>query len=80
MGEAMFTIIATIAKLERDIIADRVKSGIRRARNEGKRLGRPKAWVHLAKIATLRAEGRSLRAIASELGVSTATVRRNLVA
>ena len=61
-----------------DVICERVKPVIRRAHTEGKKLGRPNAWGHPAKVATLRAEGRSLREIARELGVSAATVRRNL--
>ena len=41
LGAAIFTIISAVAQLERDIIAERVKSGLRRARDNGKRLGRP---------------------------------------
>lgn len=76
MGEAMFTIIAAIAKLERDIIAERVKSGLRRARSQGKRLGRPRSVVSPVRVSRLQSEGLSLRAIAGKLGVSEATVRR----
>ena len=78
MGEAMFTIIAAIAKLERDIIAERVKSGLRRARKEGTRLGRPKAKLNRLKAARLKSQGLSVRAIAKELGCSSATVHRCL--
>ena len=76
MGEAMFTIVAAIAKLERDIICERVKSGMRRAKAEGKRVGRPKAKVDRTRISRMRREGMSLRSIATRLGVSEATVRR----
>ena len=41
LGQAVFTIIAAIAQLERSLIAERVKAGLRRARAEGTRLGRP---------------------------------------
>jgi putative DNA-invertase from lambdoid prophage Rac len=64
MGEAMFTIIAAIAKLERDIISERVQGGLRRARESGKILGRPKARIDIKKIKELRAEGVSIREIA----------------
>ena len=45
LGEAIFTIISAMSKLERDIIAERVKGGLRKARAKGKRLGRPKSRV-----------------------------------
>ncbi len=41
LGAAIFTIIGAVAQLERDIIVERVRAGLRRARNNGKRLGRP---------------------------------------
>src|SRR3989442_13992227 len=40
LGGAIFTIVAAVAQLERDIIAERVKAGLRRAKEEGKRIGR----------------------------------------
>lgn len=42
MGRAMFTIISAFAQLERDIISERTKAGLRRAKAQGKKLGRPK--------------------------------------
>ncbi len=49
LGSAIFTIISAVAQLERDIIAERVKAGLRRAKENGKKLGRPKveaeAWL-----------------------------------
>jgi len=42
MGRAMFTIISAFAQLERDIISERTKAGLARARAKGKRLGRPR--------------------------------------
>ena len=74
LGSAIFTIIAAVAQLERDIIAERVKAGLRRARENGKRLGRPRASVDTEKIHWLRSKGLSLRAIAKETGVSRTTV------
>src|SRR6266566_1527875 len=47
LGQAVFTIIAAIAQLERSLIAERVRAGLRRARAEGKRLGRPPLQVDL---------------------------------
>jgi len=78
LGHAIFTIISAIGELERDIIAERVKAGLRRAINSGKRLGRPRASIDLEKLNRLHSEGRSHRQIAAELGTSHATVGRML--
>ncbi len=78
LGSAIFTIISAVAQLERDIIAERVKAGLRRARENGKKLGRPSKKVDRYEIRRLRSEGRSLRQIAAELNVSKNTVARHL--
>jgi DNA invertase Pin-like site-specific DNA recombinase len=75
-GRLVFGIFASIAEFERELIRDRVKSGIAAARSKGKRLGRPRVSVDPARIATLRAQGLSLRAVAAKLGVSERSVRR----
>jgi DNA invertase Pin-like site-specific DNA recombinase len=74
LGSAIFTILAAVAQLERDIIAERVKAGLRRARENGKKLGRPKTSVDTDKIHRLRSQGLSHRAIATRLGISHSTV------
>jgi len=74
LGSAIFTIISAVAQLERDIIAERVKAGLRRARENGKKLGRPRAVVDVQEVQRLRSKGLSLRAIAKETGVSRTTV------
>jgi len=78
LGSAIFTIISAVAQLERDIIAERVKAGLRRARESGKRLGRPKLQVDSTQVLRLRSEGLSLRAIAQEMGISRTTVSQIL--
>ena len=70
LGEAIFTIIAAMAALERNIIVERVKAGLNRARSQGKRLGRPLADVDARRVLELRRDGRSLRDIARRLGTS----------
>jgi DNA invertase Pin-like site-specific DNA recombinase len=70
LGSAIFTIISAVAQLERDIIAERVKAGLRRAKENGKKLGRPRVSVDKGQIRRLRAEGKSLREIAEQLGIS----------
>ena len=63
-----------MAQLERDIIAERVKAGLRRARTNGQKLGRPKVQVDLERFKALRSAGYSTRQIARDLGVSKGTV------
>ncbi len=58
LGSAIFTIISAVAQLERDIIAERVKAGLRRAVEGGKRLGRPNGTsLDVEAIYRLRSEG-----------------------
>ncbi len=78
LGSAIFTIISAVAQLERDIIAERVKAGLRRAKENGKKLGRPRVNVDPDEIHRLRLKGLSLRQIATELGFSRSTVARSL--
>ena len=75
-GRLVFGIFASIAEFERELIRDRVRSGIAAAKAKGKRLGRPKATVDASRVAVLRAQGLSWRAIAGEMGVGTGTLRR----
>jgi DNA invertase Pin-like site-specific DNA recombinase len=67
IGEAMFTIISAMAKLERDIIVERVKAGMRKAKEQGKQIGRPKVEVDVDTILSLRQQGLSLQAIADRV-------------
>ncbi len=79
LGSAIFTIISAVAQVERDIIAERVKAGLRRAKENGKRLGRPQGTAVDVDAATrLRREGLGLRQIAEKLGSSKTTVGRVL--
>jgi DNA invertase Pin-like site-specific DNA recombinase len=75
-GRLVFGIFASIAEFERELIRDRVKSGLRNAVARGKRLGRPRKALDAARIAKLRDSGRSWRAVARDLGTNTATARR----
>ncbi len=74
LGSAIFTIISAVAQLERDIIAERVKAGLRRAKENGKKLGRPKLSIDTEQIHRLREQGLSLREIAKRIGISRTTV------
>ncbi len=78
LGSAIFTIISAVAQLERDIIAERVKAGLRRAKENGKKLGRPTVEVDPEQIQCLRSQGMSLRGIADNLGISHTKVAQIL--
>jgi len=78
LGSAIFTIISAVAQLERDIIAERVKAGLRRAKENGKKLGRPRAEVSKGEIYRLHSHGLSLRKIATQLNISKSTVAKYL--
>jgi DNA invertase Pin-like site-specific DNA recombinase len=78
LGQALFTIVAAVAQLERDLIRERVCAGIRNARAAGKSLGRPRRIVDSDVIARMRSEGASVRQISRDLGVGYGTVRTRL--
>ncbi len=78
MGKAMFTIIAAMAELERDVLRERVIAGVRRAQAAGKHCGRPKVEMDLRPALALLKEGRSLKETSRILGVSRNTLRRRL--
>jgi DNA invertase Pin-like site-specific DNA recombinase len=79
LGQALFTIVSAVAQLERDLIRERVTAGIRNARVNGKKLGRPKSAVARERILELKAQGLSLREIAKKLGIGYGTVRARLL-
>jgi DNA invertase Pin-like site-specific DNA recombinase len=69
-GKMVFTVLGAVAELERSLIVERVKAGLRNARAKGKRLGRPAKQVNTAQIAALRDQGVPWRLIGTQLGVS----------
>jgi DNA invertase Pin-like site-specific DNA recombinase len=75
-GKMIFTVLGAVAELERSLIVERVRAGLRNARAEGKTLGRPRKIVDSATIAALRAQGLSWAKIAAQLGVGEGTVYR----
>jgi DNA invertase Pin-like site-specific DNA recombinase len=77
-GKMVFTVLGAVAELERSLIVERVRAGLRNARAKGKRLGRPRVVVDGARISRLHSQGRSIREIADELGCSRGTVHKTL--
>lgn len=77
-GKMVFTVLGAVAELERSLITERVRAGIRNARAKGKTLGRPRIAVDAPTICRLRAQGHSLREIADELGYSRGLVHKTL--
>lgn len=75
-GKMVFTVLGAVAELERSLIVERVKAGLRNARAKGKRLGRPHKIVDASRIATLRAQGKSWRKISRIMQCSARTCRR----
>lgn len=75
-GKMVFTVLGAVAELERSLIVERVKAGLRNARAKGKRLGRPPSVVNAATVSRLRSQGVPWRTIAGQLGVGVATLYR----
>jgi len=78
LGRAIVIIIGAIAELERSLIVERVRAGMRRARLEGQRIGRAPLVLDNLAIQQDRQRGQSIRQIASGHRISTATVQRVL--
>jgi DNA invertase Pin-like site-specific DNA recombinase len=78
-GKMTFTVLGAVAELERSLLIERVRAGLRSAKARGKRLGRmPRFDVKDYHIARLRSDGLSNRAIARQLGCSEYLIRRKV--
>jgi DNA invertase Pin-like site-specific DNA recombinase len=75
MGKMVFTVLGAVAELERSLIVERVKAGLRNAKAKGKRLGRPRVAVDAGRIGRLRSQGHSWAAIAERLDVGLVGIR-----
>jgi len=76
LEKMVFTVLGAVAELERSLIAERVRAGLRNARARGARLGRPPKIFDTGRISTLRAQGVGWRTIAKELRVGVGTLYR----
>jgi putative DNA-invertase from lambdoid prophage Rac len=77
-GKMTMGVIAAVAEFERDLLIERTQSGLKRAKAQGKALGRPAALTNAqqATICQHRAQGISLGALGKEYGVSRAAIQR----
>ena len=77
-GKALFQMMGVFAEFERAMIRERVRSGLERAKAQGKRLGRPRNdnSTQRAAVIRLRAQGVGIGKIAREVGVGVSYVQR----
>ncbi|MBF0382895.1 MAG: recombinase family protein [Magnetococcales bacterium] len=76
-GKALFGMLSVFSEFERALIRERVNAGLKRAREQGKQLGRPKVGDEVEQaIRGLRGQGMGIRKIAGELGVGVSVVQR----
>ena len=73
---ALFQMMGVFAEFERSMIVERVKSGLRRAVAQGKKLGRPRVDHDERKVLKLLKDGVGIKRTARTVGVGVATVQR----
>lgn len=78
MGKMVFTVLGAVAELERSLIVERVKAGMRNAKAKGKHVGRPRFDLDLKAIRARVSANESQRDIAKSLGVSAAFINKRL--
>ena len=78
LGRAVVIIVSAVAELERNLIIERVRAGLRRARLEGRVLGRKPIEIDRAGLLRDRARGLSLAQLAKSYNISRTSVARAL--
>jgi DNA invertase Pin-like site-specific DNA recombinase len=78
MGKMVFTVLGAVAELERSLIVERVKAGMRNAKAKGKAIGRPTMTVDVSSVRHRISKGESLRAVARDLDVSPSLLVKRL--
>ncbi len=78
-GKLLFTLLGAISEFELELIRDRTKDGLARARAQGKTLGRPPSAIPTERILELHSRGLSLKKIGKEVGMSHQGVKKRLI-
>ena len=78
MGKFVFGVFSSLAEFERSLISERVRNGMEKARKRGRRLGRPRLKVDMARMGSLQSQGLSVRQIAVQEGISKSAVSQRL--
>jgi DNA invertase Pin-like site-specific DNA recombinase len=78
LGRAVFTIVAAVATLERELIIERVRAGVAHAKASGTHCGRPRRELDLRAAHVLLGQGHSVRQAATMLGIPRGTLMRRI--
>ncbi|MGB2582213.1 MAG: recombinase family protein [Thermoplasmata archaeon] len=77
-GRFLLTVLGAVAELERELISERTKAGLARAKAQGKRLGHPLIELDMDMVRELRGQEWGYRRIAEKMGVSHQTIKNRL--
>jgi DNA invertase Pin-like site-specific DNA recombinase len=77
-GKLLLHLVSAMAEFERSILIERTKAGLAAAIRRGVKVGRPRVEIDVERAKVLRAEGKTFRQVAGELGVGAATLHRAL--
>jgi len=72
-GRMLASFLSILAQWERELIVDRVKAGLSRAKSQGVQLGRPRKGIDIKKALELKRQGLGVKAIAKQLNVPKST-------
>jgi len=76
-GKMTMQVLGAVAEFERDLLIERTQQGLKRAKAEGKKLGRPEATDTTAAVQRLKVQDKTQAQTAAELGLGIATVKRH---
>jgi putative DNA-invertase from lambdoid prophage Rac len=76
-GKMTMQVLGAVAEFERDLLIERTQSGLKRAKAEGKKLGRPEATDTTAAVQRLKARDMTQAQVAADLNIGIATVKRH---